>query len=723
MNDRDAIKSRIKESIDLSEFIGRQRELKKAGEREWKGLCPFHADKDPSLTVFLKDGWAFHCFACGASGDIFEWIMRSQGIPFPQALTAAANYAGISLEESGRRIYQPREVVEAAEPTRGAFEAEKYCALREGSAVSRYLTEKRCLERALLIDYSVGETVDGLAYAFAYKWQPPNYRKPFTEFCKVVKVERPAGKKEEWRDPKGGKSILFGMCAARVQEAARERGELVIAEGEIDAVSWAQYGYAAVSVPGGAKALGWIDRCWDWLQPFGKIHVAFDEDEAGRGKVVEIVTRLGMSRTDIIRLPEKPAPAPAHAEARIVSRFKDINECLQAGLSRAEIEACVGAPEILKPERLKNIYEFEEEIWQKFHPSGKEQVGLTLPWGNYHGSSLPFRFRYREVTLWTGYNKHGKSEVLNHVMVDLCWQDDKALICSLEVQAPETYRKLIRMVQARRNVCEPEERALFRERCLKPLAQRVWVYDAVGNANIEDVLAVMLYAYQRFGCRQFVLDSLMRFSGLDGEGQEIWNAQKSFMDRLVDFARTYNVHMHLVAHSKKPSDRRGEANIPRRYDVMGSSYLTNLAFNVIVVWRNRGKQDKLEEIFQACADIWVQKTPAKSMPPWKRLLGGPPRRDAVLEVHNAWNAMLDTVKELGADKEKEFVALVEEHDSYFIVDAQRGGDGDCPARRLWFHYDSLQFLEVSPWTKAEKDQRRFPTVYAQQKVVEMDEVL
>ena len=105
------------------------------------------------------------------------------------------------------------------------------------------------------------------------------------------------------------------------------------------------------------------------------------------------------------------------------------------------------------------------------------------------------------------------------------------------------------------------------------------LYESPVTRRIEDVLAVMLYAYQRFGCRQFVLDSLMRFSGLDGDGQEIWNAQKGFMDRLVDFARTYNVHIHLVAHSKKPNDRRGEAIIPRRYDVMGSSYISNLAFN------------------------------------------------------------------------------------------------------------------------------------------------
>ena len=405
--------------------------------------------------------------------------------------------------------------------------------------------------------------------------------------------------------------------------------------------------------------------------------------------------------------------------------YKDINECLQAGVSPAVIAQCVNAPEILKPQQLKDIYEFAEAIWRKFHPEGVEQLGLTLPWGNHFGSSLPFRFRYGELTIWTGYNKHGKSEVVNHIIVHLCWQNDRALICSLEVPAPETYRKLIRMTQARSNEQIrddfPDETD-FAKKCLKPLGHRVWVYDAVGNADIEEVLQVMLYAYQRYGCRQFVLDSLMRFSGIDGEGQEIWNLQKNFMDRLLEFARTYNVHIHLVAHSKKPNDRRGEAIIPRRYDVMGSSYLTNLAFNVIVVWRNRAKQDKLEEIFQACDDLWVETNPGASKPVWKRLLGGPPDKHATETFKASWRQMMDVLERLPQDQREEFQSLVQLHDAYFIVDAQRGGDGDCPARHLWFHYDSLQFLEVPPW-KPGHNPRKKPTRYADQPPAEMDEEL
>lgn len=310
MTDRDEIKNRVKALADLSDWVRRDGIALTGGPNEFKAKCPFHDDSSPSFTVFHKDGaWAFHCFGCEASGDIFEWVMRRKGIAFPEALKLVANGVGVSLPEAGARVYQPAEARAVSEPKREAFDPEKFRALTPGSKVFRYLTEKRKLDAGLLVDYGVGETADGEAYAFGYKWRPvywpANREKPLFEFCKVVKVDRPEGKKIEWREPKGGKNILFGMESALVKAAHQGRGELVICEGEIDAITWAGYGFAAVSVPGGAKYTGWIDLCWDWLEAFSKIHISFDEDSAGRMKVIEIVTRLGIARTDIVRLPQK----------------------------------------------------------------------------------------------------------------------------------------------------------------------------------------------------------------------------------------------------------------------------------------------------------------------------------------------------------------------------------------------------------------------------------
>src|SRR5579862_667044 len=64
------------------------------------GLCPFHADKKPSLDVNSEMGW-YRCWACGEKGDIFNWVMKTQNVDFKDALTILAQRAGVTL--SGRR--------------------------------------------------------------------------------------------------------------------------------------------------------------------------------------------------------------------------------------------------------------------------------------------------------------------------------------------------------------------------------------------------------------------------------------------------------------------------------------------------------------------------------------------------------------------------------------------------------------------------------------------
>lgn len=304
MTDFSEIKERVRDTVNLADFIDACGVKLTGGPVEWKGLCPFHSEKTASFTVNTEKN-IFHCFGCQASGDVFEFVMRTKGLDFMGALKLVANGVGVSLPE---KTFQPREVRVASAPPRGVFDPDQFRPLVPGGKVWRYLTEKRKLDGGLLATYSVGETCDGEAYAFAYKWWPPGLpkkdgAKPRFEFCKIVKVDRLDGKKVEWREPKGGKNILFGMFAV-----PEDANELIIAEGEIDAITWAQFGFPAVSVPGGAGYLGWIDICWDWLQRFKKIHVSFDEDRAGRQKIVEVVQRLGMARTDIVRLPEKSSP-------------------------------------------------------------------------------------------------------------------------------------------------------------------------------------------------------------------------------------------------------------------------------------------------------------------------------------------------------------------------------------------------------------------------------
>ncbi|WP_311530545.1 DNA primase [uncultured Anaerococcus sp.] len=91
----DDMANQIKESSDIIDIIGEYVDLKRAGS-SYKGLCPFHNEKTPSFTVDKKKQ-LFHCFGCGAGGDVVSFIMQKEGLSYPESLEFLANRAGINL--------------------------------------------------------------------------------------------------------------------------------------------------------------------------------------------------------------------------------------------------------------------------------------------------------------------------------------------------------------------------------------------------------------------------------------------------------------------------------------------------------------------------------------------------------------------------------------------------------------------------------------------------
>src|SRR4051812_40396568 len=85
----------IRSRILPSEIVRRKVALKSNG-REHSGLCPFHKEKSPSFTVSDEKGF-YHCFGCGAHGDIIKFIMGTEGLSFPEAVETLAAQAGIAM--------------------------------------------------------------------------------------------------------------------------------------------------------------------------------------------------------------------------------------------------------------------------------------------------------------------------------------------------------------------------------------------------------------------------------------------------------------------------------------------------------------------------------------------------------------------------------------------------------------------------------------------------
>jgi DNA primase len=97
---------RVREAADLVALIGEHMPLRPKG-REHIGLCPFHDDHSPSLTVVThKDNAFYKCHACGASGDVFNFVMDYHKMTFPEALRYLAERTGVTLSPTNRPTVQ-----------------------------------------------------------------------------------------------------------------------------------------------------------------------------------------------------------------------------------------------------------------------------------------------------------------------------------------------------------------------------------------------------------------------------------------------------------------------------------------------------------------------------------------------------------------------------------------------------------------------------------------
>jgi DNA primase len=85
----------VRERADLAEVIGNYVTLKPAGGGSFKGLCPFHDEKSPSFNV--RPGKGFHCFGCNEGGDVIDFVMKHDGLPFNQAVEYLADRSGVQL--------------------------------------------------------------------------------------------------------------------------------------------------------------------------------------------------------------------------------------------------------------------------------------------------------------------------------------------------------------------------------------------------------------------------------------------------------------------------------------------------------------------------------------------------------------------------------------------------------------------------------------------------
>ena len=133
----------IRDRVDLVELIGSYVTLKRAGNA-YKGLCPFHREKTPSFTV-NPTRQIFHCFGCGAGGDVFKFVMQHENVEFMDAVRMLAQRAGVTLQftDAERTETSQKEMLLKIHEEAARFFQETLLSHSSAKAARDYLTNRQ----------------------------------------------------------------------------------------------------------------------------------------------------------------------------------------------------------------------------------------------------------------------------------------------------------------------------------------------------------------------------------------------------------------------------------------------------------------------------------------------------------------------------------------------------------------------------------------------------
>jgi len=163
MTESGDFKELVKQQADIVRIVGDYVKLKRVGAQNYAGLCPFHQEKTPSFSVHATRQF-FHCFGCGASGDVFSFVQKIENTSFPEALRAVAQKLNIPLPKVS--YGSPAEAREASRraqlleiQARASSFFEEYLRRPDGAHAREYLAG-RGLEEDMIRVFHIGYAPD-----------------------------------------------------------------------------------------------------------------------------------------------------------------------------------------------------------------------------------------------------------------------------------------------------------------------------------------------------------------------------------------------------------------------------------------------------------------------------------------------------------------------------------------------------------------------------------
>jgi len=303
----------LRDRVPISDIVGRHVQLRRRG-REHLGLCPFHKEKTPSFTLNDDKGF-YHCFGCGAHGDVISFEMQLGGLSFPEAVERLAGLAGLPMPQQSPEAAAREKVVDrqiqVLEAAARWYEGELHG--RRGAEALGYL-KKRGLDDGTIREFRLGFAPEARGLLVAALGEQgitekemleagllvaPEAQAPFERFRQRVlfpitdrrgqviafggrffgdasgRIAKYVNSPETRLFSKG--RVLYGLAAAK--EPARRRREVIVVEGYMDVLALHRAGLRhAVAPLGTALTEAQIGELWR-LAP--EPVLCFDGDAAG----------------------------------------------------------------------------------------------------------------------------------------------------------------------------------------------------------------------------------------------------------------------------------------------------------------------------------------------------------------------------------------------------------------------------------------------------------
>jgi len=344
---------------DLVDLAGGFTQLHKRGA-EFSGRCPFHDERTPSFWVNQTKG-VYHCFGCGASGDVIKFVQQKQGLDFVEAVDLLADRYRVELEYeeggSGKPRQSKRRLYEASDAAAAFFESALWSAA-SAEHVRDYLAERNIAPdtaRAFRLGYSPeGDVLKGKAMQRGFTKEElvearlisDNGRDFFHGRLMVPIIDRAKrvigfGARKLREEQYGGKymnsrsGVLFDKSrnvylAPGIADAARTSGFVVVVEGYMDVIAMWQAGMRNVCAVMGTAVTE--DQVVELKRIAPRAVFALDPDPAGQAATVRALEKAHQHDLDVrvALLPEGEDPADVLASEGGRARMEAM---LEAGVS------------------------------------------------------------------------------------------------------------------------------------------------------------------------------------------------------------------------------------------------------------------------------------------------------------------------------------------------------------------------------------------------------